>query len=366
MANTQNSIVLNGKLYDAVTGEIIHDQAAIAPPQPKPKIHRKQRGLAMDGVVIHHTKHHSHMPHKAHNAEPPKPVHHRPVTERASVHARRHKPERAATLMRRAVHKPAYRPTPQAAERTSVHDQRTAERLARAKAVKKSHHIQRFPHHAAHNGPKPIPKKHAEVPVEAAPTHPPAAQAHPHLSLSEQLVTNALKNAHSHEANQPFAKKRRRMPVTGWQRTGRLAAASLAVLVLIGFFVYQNVPSLSMRLAASRAGVDAQLPGYAPAGFSQDKLVSYSPGKVTINFHSNTDSREFKLVQQVSNWNSQALADNFLAAKSKQYQTYQASGKTIYIFDGSNATWVNGGVWYQIEGHSSLSSDQILKIANSI
>lgn len=156
------------------------------------------------------------------------------------------------------------------------------------------------------------------------------------------------------------------MPVTGWQRTGRLAAASLAVLVLIGFFVYQNVPSLSMRLAASRAGVDAQLPGYAPAGFSQDKLVSYSPGKVTINFHSNTDSREFKLVQQVSNWNSQALADNFLAAKSKQYQTYQASGKTIYIFDGSNATWVNGGVWYQIEGHSSLSSDQILKIANSI
>lgn len=140
----------------------------------------------------------------------------------------------------------------------------------------------------------------------------------------------------------------------------------LAALLLTGFFVYQNIPNLSMRVASTRAGFSAQLPGYKPAGFSQEKLVSYAPGKVTVSFRSNSDERQFQLTQQSSNWNSQALADNYLAKADKQYQTFQASGKTIYIYDNSSATWVNGGVWYQIEGQSDLSSDQLLKIANSI
>lgn len=350
MVNRQNSIVLNGKLYDALTGDLIHDHTRIAAAPPKHKIH-KQHGLVMDGVVSH-------------------------KQYKAPVHARRHKPERSATLMRSTVSKPAYRPVPKREEPANIHHKHIAERLARAKAVQKSHHIQRFPSHSEHVAHRSVAKKHANLPVRAAPTphkaNPPAHQAPPPAALktltpSEELVSNALKNARAHEANQPFAKKRRRRDhLSGWQRTSRLAAASLAVLVLVGFFVYQNIPNLSMRLAASRAGVEATLPGYSPAGFSQDKLVSFSPGKVTVSFHSNTDDRQYKLIQQVSNWNSQALADNFLTAHSKQFQTYQASGKTIYIFDGSNATWVNGGIWYQIEGPSSLNQDQILKIANSI
>jgi hypothetical protein len=221
--------------------------------------------------------------------------------------------------------------------------------------------------------------KHAAIAVEAAPArhHPkPAHHSGPShqpavipLSESEKLVTAALRNARSHEANQPFAKKpkKRLSHKLGFKRhTANLAMGALAALLLVGFFVYQNVPNLSMRLASTRAGFNAQLPGYQPSGFSQEKLVSYSPGKITVNFHSNSDDRAFQLTQQVSNWNSQALADNYLAKNGKQYQTLESGGKTIYIYNGDSATWVNGGVWYQIEGQSSLSSDQILKIANSI
>jgi hypothetical protein len=85
-----------------------------------------------------------------------------------------------------------------------------------------------------------------------------------------------------------------------------------------------------------------------------------------VTFRSNSDERNFELQQQVSNWNSQALVDNFILSENKQYQTFQEKGKTIYVYDNANATWVNGGVWYKIEGNSSLNTEQLLKIASSI
>ena len=53
-----NSIVLNGKLYDATSGKLIHDQTKLAPKKPAPKV--KKRGGSIDGVVTKsHGKHHA-------------------------------------------------------------------------------------------------------------------------------------------------------------------------------------------------------------------------------------------------------------------------------------------------------------------
>lgn len=366
MANQPNTIVLNGKLYDAVTGVLIHDQATIAPKVPKLTVSKKKTQLVMDGVVR--------KPAKAHKAtkKTDKPAHHAPASRahHKPAHATGHKPQKAATLMRHAVRKPAHTEHHKHTEPEKpahIHDERTARRLERAAAVQKSHHIQRFP--VKHEDRPAVTKKHAPLKVEPTPAPEPPIHVAPAMSASEKLVTNALKNARSHEAHKPFAKKpkKRLSHKLGFKRkTANLAMGSLAVLLLAGFFVYQNVPNISMQVASQRAGFSAQLPSYKPAGFSQNNLVSYSPGKVTVSFHSNSDEREFKLSQQVSNWNSQALVDNYLAKADKPYQTYQASGKTVYIYSDSSATWVSGGVWYQIEGQSSLNSDQLLKIANSI
>lgn len=378
MGNQQNSIVLNGKLYDAVTGSLIHEPAA-KPQAHQPKIHRKKTGLVMDGVVHKAPKVHKakkvHAQPKAHNTASQHAAA-KPVRNHTAAHAQRHKPQRAATLMRQSVRKPAHAQHHKAEKPAHIHDERTSKRLERAQAVQKSQHIQRFPQHNATHQPaakKAAPAKVAPVhktvhqtahQTHAAPAHPPAP-----VSESERLVTNALKHARAHEANQPFAKKpkKRLAHKLGFKRrTANMAMGALAALLLVGFFVYQNIPNLSMRLASNRAGFNAQLPDYQPSGFSQDNLVTYSPGKVSVSFHSNSDDRRFNLTQQVSNWNSEALADNYLAANDKPYQTYQEQGKTIYIYDNSSATWVNGGVWYQIEGKSSLTSDQLLKIASSI
>jgi hypothetical protein len=48
------------------------------------------------------------------------------------------------------------------------------------------------------------------------------------------------------------------------------------------------------------------------------------------------------------------------------YQPFEANGRTIYIYDGNKATWVDGGVWFNIDGKANLNSDQLLKIADSL
>lgn len=398
MGNQQNSIVLNGKIYDAVSGALIHDAKPAVhqtASKPKPQVHRKT-GLVMDGVkhkplnahsrkhahkhrhTASKTKNHTAKAHPPHKTTPKKPEPHEP--EHTVRHARRHQPQKSATLMRHAVKKPTHHndhKDKKHEEPTNMYDERTQKRLERARAVEKSHHINRFPsgHHSsasrtAHSSPsKPATKTvHAPLPVEAAPKQSPPTT--PSMSESEKLVTNALKHARAHEAHKPYAKKPRKRHVAHAlgvsRRAANLAMGALAVLLLGGFFLYQNIPNLSMQLASTRAGFDAELPGYRPAGFTQDSKVAYSPGKVTISFHSNSDDREYTLTQQVSNWNSEALADNYLAANDRQYQSYDAAGKTVYVYDNSSATWVNGGIWYQIEGNSSLTSDQLINIANSI
>jgi hypothetical protein len=45
---------------------------------------------------------------------------------------------------------------------------------------------------------------------------------------------------------------------------------------------------------------------------------------------------------------------------------FQQKGLTIYMYDGSHATWVNQGVWYTIEGDSLLDTEQLLRIATSL
>lgn len=384
MGSQQNSIVLNGKIYDARTGALIH-QPAPAPHASKPKVHKKT-GLAIDGVIHHPANSHSKKPHWLpvhHVKQPAQPAHHQSTRRQHQVtQAQRHRPQRPATLMRQAVTRPAHRQHHAAETPAHVHDQRTVQRHQRAQAVAKSHHIQHFPQHSGQGqsenpAERSVTKKLGSLPVKPAPAHHDAshtshrAPTQPPVprSQSDVLITNALKNARAHEANQPFAKKpRKRLShKMGFRRhTARLAMGSAAVLLLGGFFLYQNIPNLSMRLASTQAGFNAQLPGYRPAGFSQDRSVVYSPGKVTVSFRSNSDDRNFQLSQAVSSWNSRALADNYLLKAGTPYQTFETNGKTVYIYGGSNATWVSGGVWYQIEGQSSLSSDQLLKIANSI
>jgi len=73
------------------------------------------------------------------------------------------------------------------------------------------------------------------------------------------------------------------------RRISSVAAASLAILLIVGFVAYQNAADIQIRVASSRAGINATLPKWQPSGFAIGKFT-YSPGTVAINFHSTTAS----------------------------------------------------------------------------
>lgn len=153
------------------------------------------------------------------------------------------------------------------------------------------------------------------------------------------------------------------------KKLGRLASVgslALALLLLGGYFTYLNMPSLSVRVAAAQAGVNATYPDYHPDGYSLSGAVAYSQGQVSMKFASNSGPQNFTLNQSKSSWDSSAVLDNYIKEKAgDNYITYNERGLTIYTY-GSNAAWVNGGILYTLTGNAPLSSDQIRHIATSM
>lgn len=149
-------------------------------------------------------------------------------------------------------------------------------------------------------------------------------------------------------------------------RFATVAAVAGCFLLLAGYITYLNYPRLQLRVAASKAGFDAQLPRYTPAGYGLSSPVSTSKGQVTIRFNSHGDGSTLALAQRETNWDSASLLENYVKPKSNDYLTFQQNGLTIYVYNSNQAAWVNSGVFYTLEGDSHLSSEQLIKIATSI
>lgn len=353
MANKHNTIELNGKRYDARTGKLL-----TANQTKKTAPAAKSSGKVIDGFVKKATN----TPTRTRSQE---------IAAR-KVHS---KTERSKTLMRSTVKKPAAKPAPKAApvvlKKPSPRLSVDPKRLSKSQAISKSNLISRFGAPAS-QPPKPVKSKTAALPVKSEPKKPVAEIiGHQLGNLAMPAVDKfqqAIDSATSHK-QAPAKKPTRRQKLSKKLRVSpkviNTAAASLAVILLAGFIAYQNVPNFSMRIAATRSGVNGNFPAYRPAGFDMDGPIKYQPGQIVLSFKSNSDGRSFNVTQNASQLNSQSLLESYVAVGKRAYQTFQSNGKTIYIYD-NNATWVDGGIWYQVEGNSALNSDQLLRIASSL
>lgn len=370
MANTKTTIELNGTIYDAVTGKVIGGSSP-QPQTPKPAT-ATRTAVNIDGFAKGTAANH---------AKPQPKVKAAPSSRQVSP-AKVRRPDRSKTLMRHAMSKPTIAPakkpaesTPKASEasKKSLPTQLNEERRNRAHTVAKSPSISRYGQRAT----APVPKKVvAHMPVQAPPKEAPVPSAPPMpatvaaatQSQSAVSFTNAMAHARSHEQQAPARDKAHHRAAKKMGMSTKFAsfgAAALAVLLLVGFIGYQNIPNFQMRMAAARAGFNASLP-VTPSGFSMSRNVQASPGQVVVSFRSNTDDRAFEITQKESDWTSESLLTNYVSANKYAYQTYEDKGRTIYLYNGNNATWVNGGVWYEIKGSSSLNSDQLVQIADSL
>ncbi len=203
----------------------------------------------------------------------------------------------------------------------------------------------------------------------------PATDMNPHLSYALHNLPQEQGGADSKEAvyrlpKPPKTKRRRISAGLSWLKASRRTVATatgvLIALVLVGYVTYLNVPAVAIRVAAVRAGVNAQLPRYRPAGFSYSGPISYSRGQLTVRFVSKSDNSALILTEQTSDWDPSTLLENYVLAKSRNYLPFIVNGLTVYVYNGNNAAWINNGNLYTIEGNTSLTQEQVLNMVTSI
>ena len=352
----KNIIELNGKRYDAVTGKMLVSSTHHTTPASH------HAGKVIDGIMRSQTKHAAAHPAPSEAVRKPHMV---------APHATAHDPERAKTLMRHAVKRPTHslKRDVKVAIHTGVVAKKPAasimpkyswqaldeHRLKHAKLVSKSNLVSHFASaklttpHSKHIASKPV---HLTIPPRPEPI---TQQA------STDIFERALAHANSHRQPSPpvrqSSKKRRLRQVFGFSASMLIAACAL------GFVVFQNVTAIQVHIASSRAGINSTMPSWQPSGFAVQQFAA-SPGKLVISFASDND-RRFSLTQTASSWDSTALLNEYISPHNNTYDTIQADGRTIYTYGDNDASWVTGGIWYQLNTNGTLSTSQLVRLATS-
>lgn len=336
----RGTVTINGQQYDAVSGLPVTEQT------PSPSV--SQSVKSMNDVVP------------------------RRAVERISQSNNPHsRTQRSTTLNRKFTKKPTpirttinrHRPS-----HTIHHDIVPAPQTERSSA--RNPHVRKF-------APHPI---DAVRSVDAGPvSHPHVEKAHARSAakeahrrtghLTRHVAASDIKQASTEKAIADAKPTLQQHKPRFWQHKQRatgIIAASFALVLLGGYFTYLNMPSLSVRVAAAQAGIDADYPNYRPDGYALNGPVTFSDGRVSMNFKANASDSSFTVSQSKSSWNSEAVLDNYVTPRAgESYMPYTERGLTIYTYDNS-AAWVNGGILYTIEGDAPLSSQQIRQIATSL
>jgi hypothetical protein len=296
--------------------------------------------------------------------------------------------QKSTTLNRRYVHhdtstvsKPhkIYVPQRQRVAAPSAHAIHRTPVTQHAKAPSQTETpITRFTKQAPHHAAAPIadigPTHHATVQrakarVEAT-KQTPQRIVKPSQIIKQEAISNAMAEAvpkhekakqHHHHAKAHAKAHRSKVA-----RFMSIASASVAVLLLGAYFTYLNMPALSTRVAAAQAGISAGYPGYTPSGYSLNGPVAYQQGSVTMKFAANAGPQNYTLSQTHSDWDSSALLEDYVSPQAgSNYITTTTGGLTIYSYN-TTSVWVNNGILYTINGNSTLSDEQIQRIAASL
>ncbi|HVX58756.1 MAG TPA: DUF4367 domain-containing protein [Candidatus Saccharimonadales bacterium] len=367
MSRAASIIEINGRAYDTTTGDVVGTVKKVA-------THVKDQSKAIDGFV---RKSGTYAKAKTEAVRPKKPLVARKVTSAKAVHNRTQK---SHALMRAVVAKPRTESQHHQAKHVKPSLSRAVgveqERRSRASAIQKDEHVKRFGllKPAAKRAEKPqtivakarpMGAKPQAATQAAAPVMPSMVVSASHQRL-ERMLDEALVRADAHKE---MLRRRSRNPLVRFSRLPKWLTIAILLIVLLlaaSLIAWRDVPQVAIKVAGQQAHVNAGLPGYAPSGFSVAGHISHSSGAVTVQYKDSSSGYSYDITQRSSSWDSSSMAANVLSPNS-QVQTSQVQGTTVYIYGKQNdATWVNNGVWYTLKNNASLSSDQILRIVQSL
>ncbi len=352
MIKTKQTIVINGRLYDAATGLALAQDNA----QPEPQVHAAVQ-------TAHASSKKTAKPSIINDIVPAPTVAQapKPATARTPAPPAKRKLQKSITLRRGSLKKPSS-PRRPAAQRTRAN-------------VERSPHVSRFAAPKivplATSPPKQADPELAAQAVQLQTAHAARikrqSEAHHKPAISsravkEHLLKQQLANAPdmpSHEAYQAGQLSAR-------ARFMSVATTSLALVLLGGYLTYINIPNLSIRVAAANAGIDAHLPRYQPGGYRIHGPITYNDGQVSVSYQQNGGDQGYTILQKASDWDPAATLDNYVVPESNDdYQIHSSQGLTVYTY-GNKAVWVNGGILHIIDGDVPLSGQQVKRIAVSM
>jgi len=338
----RNTIIINGKVYDTSSGLPVAAPDPVAAPK-RPVVQSSGRAFSDIGPSV--------------ALNTPAKSAQRSGLKAATIHQT---VKKSKTLRRDGLAAPA----------SQSHSLR---RKPQAGHVAKSPLISRF---ASRNQPaaqKPVEATRQEKPVvshaitraQQTVAKPAAPERLSSRALKEKLIAERLAAV---DTAGPAKKEKssRRSVFRTKPRFASMVTACFALVILGAYLTYLNMPNLSVRVAASQAGIAASFPDYRPDGYRFNGPVAYAPGQVSMTFKSNGGNQTYTITEQSSSWDSQAVYDNLVAKTSDGgYITNSQQGLTVYTYD-NKAAWVNGGILYTIDGDAPLSNEQLLNIAGSL
>lgn len=336
------TITINGRTYDALTGLPVNTPS----PNTTPKVASASKVAPASAVK-----------------KPAAPTAPRGQTAATAVHG---SIQRSKTLARRAAKKPApaaKKPAPAPRAHGRHMDIAQSPRIRKfapnpvikPAAPKKntaatSTDKPAVPHPAAQ---KALAKVHARKLEKQKAAQPQTAKQVKEAAIEKALAT-------------PKTKTKKDDSRTKWKKRFLTVAVILVVILGTLFLIYRFIPSVSVGIAASQAGISARYPDFVPDGFSFSQPVSYSDGEVSLTFKSNSNDTSYVITQKRSSWDPSAVLDNVVQPQvGDNYTATKERGLTVYTYS-KGAAWTNAGILYTITGDAALSSDQIRHIATSL
>ena len=167
------------------------------------------------------------------------------------------------------------------------------------------------------------------------------------------------------QQDRTVAKRRLGQPKKHRFRFSTIMATAGAMAIIVGLGVYISLPTISVKLAASRAGINAKNP-YALSGYSLDNNIAAQPGKVTISYKSTSGNGGYSVTQESDKSTTDyALRLNVSRQNGGSYQEMDVNGKTVLLY-GNKATWLAGDMRYTIDGSDLMDSNQLRSIVKSL
>ena len=167
------------------------------------------------------------------------------------------------------------------------------------------------------------------------------------------------------QQDRTVAKRRLGQPKKHRFRFSTIMATAGAMAIIVGLGVYISLPTISVKLAASRAGINAKNP-YALSGYSLDNNIAAQPGKVTISYKSASGNGGYSVTQESDKSTTDyALRLNVSRQNGGSYQEMDVNGKTVLLY-GNKATWLAGDMRYTIDGSDLMDSNQLRSIVKSL